>query len=37
MDVTEDVGQRILSLPMYPELKKIEIDRISDLISEFLE
>lgn len=37
MEVTENVSQRILSLPMYPELTKIEIDKISDLISKFLE
>ena len=37
LQVTEMVSERILSLPMYPELTKEEINEITDSISEFLE
>ena len=37
LQVTETVSERILSLPMYPELRKEEINEITDSISEFLE
>ena len=37
LKVTETVSERILSLPMYPELTKEEINEITGSISEFLE
>jgi len=37
MKNTEKISDCILSLPMYPDLTKNEIDEISDVISEFFE
>ena len=37
LKVTEAVSERILSLPMYPELTKEEINEITGSINEFLE
>ena len=37
MTNTEKISERILSLPMYPDLRKDEIDEIVDTISEFFE
>ena len=37
MKNTSKISDCILSLPMYPDLTKIEIDKISDVISEFFE
>ena len=37
MKNTEKISDCILSLPMYPDLRKNEIDEISDVISEFFE
>ena len=37
LKITETVSERILSLPMYPELTKEEINEITGSISEFLE
>ena len=34
---TEKISERILSLPMYPELTKRDINEITDVISEFFE
>ena len=37
MTNTEKISERILSLPMYPDLRKDEINEIVDTISEFFE
>ena len=37
MAITEKVSESILSLPMYPELTKRDINEITDVISEFFE
>jgi len=37
LNVTEKVSEQILSLPMYPGLKKEELDYICDSINEFME
>ena len=37
MTNTEKISERILSLPMYPELTKRDINEITDVISEFFE
>ena len=37
MEVTNSVSNQILSLPMYPSLKKEELDYICDSIAQFLE
>ena len=37
LGVTENVSDRILSLPMYPGLKKEELDYIVNSVSEFVE
>ncbi|MGH2612167.1 MAG: DegT/DnrJ/EryC1/StrS family aminotransferase [Rhabdochlamydiaceae bacterium] len=37
LEVTERVADQILSIPMYPGLKKEEIDYICDSITEFIE
>ena len=37
MTNTEKISERILSLPMYPDLRKDEINEIEDTISEFFE
>ena len=37
MTNTEKISEQILSLPMYPDLRKDEIDEIVDTISEFFE
>ncbi len=35
LTITEKICQRILSLPMYPDLTKTEMDFISDSVGEF--
>ena len=37
LEVTEKVSDQILSIPMYPGLKKDELDYICDSITEFIE
>jgi len=35
--VSEELSRRVLSLPVWPGLKKREIERVADLVKEFLE
>ncbi|MEX0764796.1 MAG: DegT/DnrJ/EryC1/StrS family aminotransferase [Nitrosopumilaceae archaeon] len=37
LKITENISQRILSLPMYPGLKREEMDYIFDSVAEFIE
>jgi perosamine synthetase len=37
LDVTENIAKRILTLPMYPELKRKELDYIVESITEFFD
>ncbi|HXT84008.1 MAG TPA: DegT/DnrJ/EryC1/StrS family aminotransferase, partial [Verrucomicrobiae bacterium] len=37
LKITESISQRILTLPMYPGLKKEDLDYICDSIKEFIE
>lgn len=37
LEITEEVSRRIITLPMYPQLKKEEIEYIADSVKEILE
>ena len=37
LKTTEKISEQILSLPMYPDLKKEELNEVISSVSEFLE